>query len=218
MLQVALNPDTTVTPGGADDTEASETPWHGGTPGHEKEGLNAFMGALAVLSTIVGGGIVGIPFSLYNLGIPVGAFTMVLVASACHYSCALYMAARDEIPVPVNSIYQLAYITMGRQAIYLVSVIQFIAAFGLDIIYFIVFGDTSASLIKTLFYTSHTDNFLTSRACYVLILACAMVLPLLQRELKEISILSVILFGGIALFLVLMVVELTENGSNLNPD
>ena len=142
---------------------------------------------------------------------------MVLVATSCQYSCGLYLAARDEIPVPVNSIYQLAYITMGRHAIYLVSVIQFIAAFGLDIIYFIVFGDTSASLVKTLCYPNE-NNFLTSRACYVLLLAIIMVMPLLQKELKEISILSVILFGGIGLFLVLMVVELAENGSNLNPD
>ena len=52
----------------------------------------------------------------------------------------------------------------------------------------------------------------------MLILAAIMVLPLLKRQLKEIKILSVILFFGIGLFLTMMILELGENGSNLNPD
>jgi len=72
-------------------------------------------------------------------------------------------------------------------------------------IYFIVFGDTTASLIK-IFFFPNTENFLTTRSCYVLILAAVLVVPLVQKELKEIKALSVILFIAISTFLTLMIV------------
>jgi len=57
------------------------------------------MGSLAVLSTIVGGGIVGIPFSLYHTGIPFGIFINVIVAVSTYYSCVLFLAAKDNVPI-----------------------------------------------------------------------------------------------------------------------
>ena len=44
------------------------------------QGLSTFYGSLAILSTIVGGGIVGIPLSFYSLGLPVGTLTSMLIA------------------------------------------------------------------------------------------------------------------------------------------
>lgn len=84
-------------------------------------------------------------------------------------------------------------------------------------IYFIVFGDCAASITKLTCYPD-TENFLTSKICYILILAGVMVFPLLQKELKEIKAVSITLFVAIGLFLGLMVVELEVDGSDLNPD
>lgn len=64
----------------------------------------------------------------------------------------------------------------------------------------------------------NTDNFLTSKQCYILILGLVMVLPLLEKELKEIKAVSVILFLSIGIFCALMIVQLEFDGSNLNPD
>ena len=75
----------------------------------------------------------------------------------------------------------------------------------MNIIYFIVFGDTTASIVKTLFYPN-TANFLTTRACYIMVLGLLLVLPLLQKHLKEIKFVSVTLFVAIACFVVLMLV------------
>lgn len=52
---------------------------HGKTPSKAK-GLSTFYASLAVLSTIVGGGIVGIPLSFYSLGLPLGTLTSLLIA------------------------------------------------------------------------------------------------------------------------------------------
>lgn len=175
------------------------------------------MGSLAVLSTCVGGGIVGIPWSMYQTGIPLGLLINAVVACAVQYSCLLYLEAKNNVPIPLNSIYELSYVSLGRPSIFVVSTLQFISASGLNIIYFIVFGDAGASCVKSLFYPK-TDNFLTCRQCYILILGALMVVPLLQKELKEIKAVSIILFISIGLFLALMLVQLEVGGSALNPD
>ena len=52
-----------------------------------KKGLGVLEGAFAILSTIIGGGIVGVPYSLLHAGIPVGILLHAIVAGTCLYSC-----------------------------------------------------------------------------------------------------------------------------------
>ena len=54
-------------------------------------------GSLAIVSTIIGGGIVGLPFSLYHTGIPVGILLNLVFAALTLYSCVLYIKARELI-------------------------------------------------------------------------------------------------------------------------
>jgi amino acid permease len=54
-------------------------------------------GSLAILSTIIGGGIVGLPFALYHTGIPVGILLNLVFAALTLYSCVLYIKAREFI-------------------------------------------------------------------------------------------------------------------------
>jgi len=125
------------------------------------------------------------------------------------------LEAKNNIPVTVNSIYELSYVSLGRPGIFIVSFVQFIMSIGLDMIYFIVFGDAAASIVFSL---TGKENFWSSRILYILILAGLLVIPLLQKELKEIKMVSVVLFLSIGLFLVLMMLQLIMDGSALNPD
>jgi amino acid permease len=168
--------------------------------------LNTMYGSLAVLSTVIGGGIVGIPWAMAQMGIPLGLFLNFVVAGSVQYSCLLYLEARSNVPVKIGSIYELSYVCLNRSGIFLVSAVQFINSFGLNIIYFIVFGDAAASCVAMFFYSGENVNFLTTRTCWILVLAALLVVPLLQKEMKEIKILSIILFVSIGLFLGLMVV------------
>ena len=54
-------------------------------------------GSLAILSTIIGGGIVGLPFALYHTGIPVGILMNLVFSVLTLYSCVLYIKARELI-------------------------------------------------------------------------------------------------------------------------
>jgi amino acid permease len=57
--------------------------------------LTYFPAVLAFISTIVGGGVVGIPYAFYYLGIPIAIVLNILIAFFTVYSCYLYLLAKD---------------------------------------------------------------------------------------------------------------------------
>ena len=59
--------------------------------------MTVFGGSLAFLSTIVGGGVVGLPYSFYHTGIPVALILNVLFVFITIYSCVLYIKAKDLV-------------------------------------------------------------------------------------------------------------------------
>jgi amino acid permease len=59
------------------------------------QGLSLFGTTLAFVSTIIGGGIVGVPFAFYHAGIPMGLMINFIGAFVTVYSCYLYLKAKD---------------------------------------------------------------------------------------------------------------------------
>ena len=106
-------------------------------------GLSINQGALAILSTCVGGGIVGLPLAMFNLGLPLAIFLQVLVMFSTHMSSNMYLYIKDIVPDKPDSLYEIGYMIMGRKSIFILASILIINSFGLCMIYFIVFGDTA---------------------------------------------------------------------------
>lgn len=63
----------------------------------KSKGLSVFGASLAILSTIVGGGIVGLPYSFYHAGIPMGIILNILFSLMTFYSCVLFIEAKDLV-------------------------------------------------------------------------------------------------------------------------
>ena len=110
--------------------------------------MSVWHASLALLSGIIGGGIVGIPYAMYHTGIILGLILNLLVALLAVYSGNLYLKVKEMSPMYVESLYELAYVIMKRKGIFLLSVIVLVSGAGCIMIYFIVFGDISASLAK----------------------------------------------------------------------
>ena len=60
-----------------------------------ERGLTVFGASLAILSTIIGGGVVGLPYSFFHTGIPMGIILNLVFAAMTLYSCILYIKAKD---------------------------------------------------------------------------------------------------------------------------
>jgi len=110
--------------------------------------MTAFEAGLAMLSAIVGGGIVGIPYAMIHTGIPLGVFLNLAVALMGLYTGHLFLRCKDLSPTYVESMYELGFVSMGKASIYFISVITNLSGVGCIMIYFIVFGDIAASLAK----------------------------------------------------------------------
>ena len=106
----------------------------------------------------------------------------------------------------------------GRKSIYWIASIISIASFGLMMIYFIVFGDTMNSLVKQLVFAKSDGGILTTRYFYVICLAASLFPLIIRKELKELKIASVILFVGVASFLLILGFQLIFEGNFDNKD
>ena len=60
------------------------------------KGMTTFEAALALLSAIVGGGIVGVPFSLLHCGIPLGVILNIVFAVLSYVGSLLYLRSKSK--------------------------------------------------------------------------------------------------------------------------
>lgn len=93
-----------------------------------------------MVSTIIGGGIVGLPFAIYLLGIVGGIALNLGVVYVTYISGTIYLSMRNLIPGTPNSLYEIGYVLKGRKSIFFVASILFVTSAGLMMIYFIVFS------------------------------------------------------------------------------
>ena len=175
-------------------------------------GLSTFSGALAIISTCVGGGIVGLPLAYYRLGLITAVILNILVIIATVFSTRVYLAIKDALPDKPESLYEIGYMLIGRSSIFIQAGILIINSFGLCMIYFIVFGDTFGQLMASLtdkeFTHDFSGTFYTKRWFYDILLAAVLLPIVLKKELAELAWVSYVLFSSLGLFIVLSFIML----------
>jgi len=104
--------------------------------------------ALALVATNVGGGILGLPFAFYRMGLPVGLSFCAFVAFMCHISSMMYLMTKDLTPGKFQSAYEIAYLLFGRLSIFVVCIIQWLNNYGAILLYYIIIGETVSTLSR----------------------------------------------------------------------
>jgi amino acid permease len=115
-----------------------------------------------------------VPYALIHTGIPAGIAVNIAMCGICFYSGYLYLLAKKMSPTKVDSLYELGFLTLGKCSIYLISITVLISLFGCMMIYFIIFGDISASIVRQQIYPNE-ENYFTTRMVYVVLLAVLMI-------------------------------------------
>merc|ERR1711981_1490443 len=148
-----------------------------------KHTLSIFSGILALVSTCVGGGIVGFPRAFYYLGIPLAIVLNFVAIFAMYYSVRLYLAAKDICPNKPESLYEIGYHVMGRKVIYILGCVYAVASLGFCMVFFITYGDTMGQLVATFSGEGiELDSvWYTSRCFHVFVLAVILTPVILKK-------------------------------------
>jgi amino acid permease len=142
---------------------------------------------LTIISTIVGGGIVGLPYAFLELGLWLSLICMFLVAIQTLNSIWIYLKAKDLIPTKPESLYELGFILLGRKSIFFISGCLALNSFGLLMVYFIVFSETMMTICQDVGNITDEDtgirHLLAIKQTWIIFLGIALLPICLKREL-----------------------------------
>lgn len=184
-------------------TSSSISPIDGFFSSDSLSGANLNSIGLNYINSILGSGIVGIPYALHKAGFGFGLFLLLALAFITDYSLSLLVKSANL--AGVTSYQDLVHVAFGRPGYYLLTFLQFIFPFISMIAYNVIIGDTVTKVFRRLFALSHT-HLLANRNSVVFISTLTVTLPLsLQKDIAKMSkasILSLSLLISITLFVI----------------
>ena len=189
-------------------------------PDGEVPGTLTYSGAvLAIISTILGGGIVGLPYSLYSTGLYCGVLIAIFAAAQTTISSILFLKAREVCPNRPSSLFEIGYLTLGRASIFIICFLVWVNSFFLIIIFVNVFSNTAVNVMKALVWYNCQDNLGTHVASYAIGIAILLLPTTFMKEIAELHLVSISLFCAALFFVAINFFQLVVRGNSLsNPD
>ena len=173
----------------------------------DQEGLSVFGAALAIISTMIGGGIISVPYAMTAPGFQNGIIINLIILSFMIVCTYFYMKAKDYLGF--SSISELSYICFGRVSVFMINMLIAFVIFGILILYMLLFSKISVSLIEPYIQKdgSIKEKVLTSKVTYIILVTLLTFPLLLKRNLGELKFQSRILFAGVITLLVALTIK-----------
>ncbi|XP_023239840.1 putative sodium-coupled neutral amino acid transporter 11 [Centruroides sculpturatus] len=172
--------------------------------GKSTETSNLHQTGFNYINSIIGSGIVGIPYAINQAGFVLGLLLLPIIAIATDYSLCILVKGGNIVGV---STYQdLVQAAFGKPGFYFLTLIQFIYPFIAMISYNIIIGDTITKVLMRIFGVSR-NTVLGNRHFVVFFVTVCVTLPLsLYRNISRLSKVSLVslLFAVFILIFVLV--------------
>ncbi|KAM4609110.1 putative sodium-coupled neutral amino acid transporter 11 [Polymixia lowei] len=153
------------------------------------------------INSIIGSGIIGLPYALNQAGLPFGLLLLVAVAFITDYSIILLIKGGNLSGT--NSYQSLVQSTFGFPGFLVLSVLQFLYPFIAMISYNITTGDTMTKVFQRIPGVG-SDHILAERHFVILILTVLFTLPLsLYRNIGNLG--KVSFFSMVFTFVILII-------------
>ncbi|GFW94890.1 putative sodium-coupled neutral amino acid transporter 11 [Trichonephila clavipes] len=156
------------------------------------------------INSVIGSGIVGIPYALQQAGIGMGIILLLLIAVATDYSLCIMIKAGTA--AGVTTYQALIQSQFGKPGYYFLTIAQFIYPLIAMISYNIIIGDTITKVLMRMFDVSR-NSLLGNRHFIVFLCTLFVTLPLsLYRtivRLSLVSFLSLVFAASIVIFVVI---------------
>ena len=176
-----------------------------GADGEAEGTLTASGAVFGIISTILGGGIVGLPFSFYSCGLYLGLVIAIIASFQVVIQSILYLKAREVCPNKPSSFFEIGYLTLGRASIFIICFCIWVNSFFLIIIFLNVFSNIALNVMKSLIWDNCQDNYGTWRGSYAIGIAACLLPSIFMKEIAELHLVSVALFCAAIIFVVITV-------------
>lgn len=168
----------------------------------ESEGNSSVLTAsFNFINSIVGAGIIGIPYAVQQCGFVSGIIMLASVACLVYQSVTMLI----DCGIKANKLdfEELAEHLLGRVGYYAALVFMFLFAYGAQVAYLVVIGDT-IPLVAQLFLP---DSLFANRNFTIALMSIVVILPLcLLKDLSSLSWTSLLSIGAdIALVLIVLI-------------
>lgn len=170
--------------------------------------VGVFGAMLTIVGTIIGGGIVGIPFATLKTGI-----WLVLGVHGLNFIWGLYsvhLLLEAKNITGLASFSELGYYCFGRASIFMINGLVAIAQCGMPIVYFMIIGDIGHGLLQKI---DKIDGTWWSGTQFpILVVAVLLFFFAIKKEIQELKSAGFILLLGVVFFVIAMTILLIIEG------
>ncbi|CDW73860.1 UNKNOWN [Stylonychia lemnae] len=187
------------------------------------KGLNTMQAAQAFVSTIIGAGVVSIPYVFAQAGYVVGILMHLVMIATLNFSVHLLLKSREYSGF--ESYGEIAYICLGRPSVFITNFIITSATSLIVVMYGMLFSNICASFAYNI-YNSHQisiqDNTLamifTSKLLYIILLFLILLPFVIKKSIKDLNIAGKILFFGLTSLIVLLFAKINFKSQLSSPN
>lgn len=167
------------------------------------------------INSIIGSGIIGMPYALRQAGFWFGLILMLVVAGVTDYS--LVLMVRGGRIAGSNSYQDLVEAAFGRPGFYILSFMQFVYPFIAMISYNVIIGDTTTKVLLRI--TNLSPNSILGNRNFIVALATLLVtLPLsLYKQMAKLAKISFVSLVFIVFIMVAILVRVGTLGPTIPP-
>lgn len=159
---------------------------------------------MAITSSVVGAGIISVPYSMIVNGIWVGIAIHVIDIIMMVVCVYLYVTARDMYQI--DNLSDLCFMTFGRASVYIMNAMIAFVVLGIMILYMILFSRICISL-----FADSKSSILAQKWFWVLLLIILSLPVLIKRKITAMKWNSRLLFIGIMTLLATFFFKAVDN-------
>ena len=148
----------------------------------KQSGLSVFGASLAIISTIIGGGIISVPYAFTAPGFSNGLVINLIIISFMLFTTYLYLKSKDYLGF--SSISELSYICFGRASVFMINLLIAFVIFGILTLYMLLFSRIATSLAEP--YVG-SESFLLKKVTYIVLVTILTFPFLMKRNLAELK-------------------------------
>lgn len=182
-----------------------------------KRTASLFSSSINLTNTIIGAGVLGLPYAVATCGLVVGTLMMFLSACAGAFGLYLLVQCSDRCNSKSTPSYYTCAMETYPQVAFVIDTVVFIKCFGVAVSYLIVIGDLMPDVMRYITDVGE-DHILTNRLFWIGLFAVIIVPLCFLKQLHSLWFSSLLSLFTVAYLLALVIAYFFVDGLPIDPE